>query len=156
MGETTPGSALPAAADGHGGPAGDPPGSGARRGAGEWMAFLLLWPVRHWRGEISLGYAFWLNGLLGNILVFAVVRMAKAAVEGPDPAPWLLVFSAAWAFKLIVVAWQCVGAWRSADRHVDRGGTRFWAIVAKVAVGFIILVTVFVAFFAVPFKTWPS
>ena len=39
-----------------------------------------------------------------------------------------------YALTIIASAWQLVGIWRSASNHFLRGGTRFWAGVAKVMV----------------------
>ena len=131
-------------------------GQPVRRGARGWIVFCAAWPVRHWRGELSLGYAFWLNGFLGNIAVYIVVNLARAGLKGAGAGTWLAVFLAVWAFKLGVLTWQSVGTWRSAGRHVGRGGTRFWAITGKVMVGFAIGVTFFELFFALISRAWPT
>jgi hypothetical protein len=35
---------------------------------------------------------------------------------------------------ITLIVWQCVGIWRSAQKHVSRGGRRGWAIAAQVAI----------------------
>lgn len=74
------------------------------------------WIVAHWRGELSLGDAFWTNGVVLT-LVFGFILWGLNHLP-VDDSVWprgpinvaLLVFFFAMTF------WQVVGVWRSA-RH---------------------------------------
>jgi hypothetical protein len=95
--------------------------------------------VRHWRGEISLGWAYWGVAVVGNVLAFLAilgVNLLFTADKGFDPGPifWLQVTT--WAIVLVVLVWQVVGTWRSATNHAARRtaaslGTG-WATAAKI------------------------
>lgn len=105
-------------------------GAAAPRPAGNFL-------LRHWRGELSLGVAYWIV----NLLVFGAMLLlvqAVAALVGDDTSPGetLVVMIFFWAAVILVVTWQIVGLWRSASRHERRrksqNKTRFWAVMAKV------------------------
>ncbi len=97
------------------------------------------WVVAHWQGELSLGDAFWTNGVILN-LVIAAVDWGLDRLSGDYPTwPWIVVIAPFATFVLIVPIWQVVGIWRSArhfrgrqlhdGRHVGRW---LWAVVACV------------------------
>lgn len=92
--------------------------------------------VRHWRGDLSLGLSYWVNGVLGTWFVALLgTIVGSGAVLDVTPltltaALSLFLFAAA----IVVSVWQFVGIWRSASNHVSRGGTGAWATVAKVMV----------------------
>ena len=95
-----------------------------------------LWIVRHWRGELSLPVAYWVNSLL---VVFLVTVLLGAAVRGLEASGAALqAVSAAALFFLITTLvlwlWGAVGTWRSATYHEERGGSGSWAITAQVLV----------------------
>jgi hypothetical protein len=95
-----------------------------------------FWAMRHWRGELSLPVAYWVNSVL---VVFLVTVLAGAAVRGIENsgAPLQLVAAAALLFlvaTLLLWAWGAVGTWRSATCHEDHGGSGGWAIAAQVMV----------------------
>jgi hypothetical protein len=93
--------------------------------------------VRHWRGELSLGVSYWING----VLLTTAAGFAEGLLGSADItlAPRLLTaFSAAISVFLIIASvWQLVGIWRSAGRtivmHVSRGETAFWARLSQIA-----------------------
>jgi hypothetical protein len=88
--------------------------------------------VRHWRGQLSLGVSYWVDGLLATFVV-GIVAAVVGSIQTDlrtQSALMLLVF----AFAVIASIWQSVGVWRSASNHFARGGTLFWAGVAKVMV----------------------
>ena len=81
---------------------------------------------RHWRGQLSLPVAFWVNYIVVSGIFFASGNML--ALTGADDRvgiPFLMVW-------LPIIIWQCVGTWRSAG---SRGS--FWGIAVKgcVAIG---------------------
>jgi hypothetical protein len=102
--------------------------SDSASGGGRWAR---SWIGRHWRGELGLAEAYWLNGILCNVAVFGVVWLAReAGVDGPD---WPGVFRlAVWVFFVAAEAWFAVGVWRAAGRYA---GPRFWAYAARLVVG---------------------
>jgi hypothetical protein len=92
--------------------------------------------ARHWRGDLSLPIAYWVNGVLGTIAIVALMTAAGATDVVKTLGPH---GSGAWILGVLCFAyagtiWQCVGIWRSADRHVVRRGSAVWASVAKVMV----------------------
>src|SRR5262249_10361794 len=86
--------------------------------------------VRHWRGDLSLPVSYWLNGLLTNLFVVALILLfgvlIKKAGNSGLIAFLMIIFL---VVVLALITWQCGGTWRSASR---RGG--FWAGAAKLAI----------------------
>ncbi|HYW59674.1 MAG TPA: GYF domain-containing protein [Xanthobacteraceae bacterium] len=90
---------------------------------------------RHWRGDFSLGFSYWVNGPVVTIAITIVVLLVAARAEANlGSAVWLIGLSAMILTLPFVTVWQFVGIWRSASRHTGRGGRRGWAIAAKIAV----------------------
>ncbi len=92
--------------------------------------------VRHWRGELSLGVSYWINGgILAGIAPMAVILMLEPLTKqsGSLRAISAVILSVL-AFSVIAWFWSIVGIWRSANHHVDRGGKSGWATTAKVMV----------------------
>jgi S1-C subfamily serine protease len=95
------------------------------RPAGSWG--------RHWRGELTLGAAYWGNGVLLAVVIGLVTGLfAKLVAVGTNSVA-LGVFLAIlfWTFFIPLFIWQVVGIWRSANRHTSRGGTWLAAALAK-------------------------
>lgn len=90
--------------------------------------------LRHWRGELSLGVSYWVNGLLGTFLVFLIASVLNAAQEQASLKLIAVLALIVYAGGIVVSVWQFVGVWRSASNHVSRGGKRVWAALAKLAV----------------------
>jgi TPR repeat protein len=91
--------------------------------------------VRHWRGDVSLGISYWVNGVLGSFLLVLLVEIVVSVMEDAIPlafSPALVIF--VYALTIVVSVWQFVGIWRSASNHVSRGGRGAWATVVKVIV----------------------
>ena len=90
--------------------------------------------VRHWRGDLSLGVSYWANGFLGTFLVLLAASMV-GALESEASLKLVAVLSLfVYATAIVGSVWQLVGVWRSASKHVLRGGSSVWAGLAKVAV----------------------
>jgi hypothetical protein len=88
--------------------------------------------IRHWRGQLSLGVSYWVNGFLASFVV-AIVAGSVAAAKA-DLRTYSALLLAVFALAIIASVWQGVGVWRSASNHFSRGGTHFWAGTAKVMV----------------------
>jgi hypothetical protein len=98
---------------------------------------------RHWRGALSLGQSYWVNGALIAILCritwIAGITAIRIGLPGGGPGqalPALILL----AILVAVYVWQVVGIWRSAGHHVARGGKKFWAIVARIFCGLGVIV----------------
>jgi hypothetical protein len=85
---------------------------------------------RHWRGQLSLPIAFWVNYIVISV-VFFVTGNILALNEADDRVgiPFLMIW-------LPIIIWQCVGTWRSAHR------SGFWGIAVKGCVAIGILETI--------------
>ncbi|RDI60161.1 hypothetical protein [Microvirga subterranea] len=93
--------------------------------------------ARHWRGEFPLWVSYWIFGFLANVaaLVFAAgVSAALSSSQGYNPINVLGTLVLVWTGICLILVWQLVGIWRSANRHVERGRWRLWAGLAKLAV----------------------
>ncbi len=98
--------------------------------------------VRHWRGQLSLGWSFWGIAVLGNIVALITIlalNLIFSTDTGYDPAPifWLNVLT--WLVVTLIAIWQVVGTWRSATHHAERRAAlnqgAFWSRAAKVSLG---------------------
>jgi hypothetical protein len=92
--------------------------------------------ARHWRGELSLPVSYWLNGVLGGIVIGAAIAAFATVItlqNNAQPLLWLIAIGAIWLCVLLFTTWQAVGVWRSATRY-KRGGRRFWGAAAKTMV----------------------
>jgi hypothetical protein len=89
--------------------------------------------MRHWRGELSLPVSYWLNGILGGV-VLAVVLFAIRFMTHRDgearPLVWFLSLAMVWLLNALMVLWQTVGVWRSATRYQQQQ-KYFWGGLAK-------------------------
>ena len=90
---------------------------------------------RHYNGDYSLGRSYWVNNTL--VAWFAPLL-------GLLLLPWLSEnFASRYAsmgvvlittFGVVAWFWAVAGTWASASKHVQRGGTGFWANAAKVMI----------------------
>jgi hypothetical protein len=89
--------------------------------------------ARHWHGELSLPKSYWLNGLLGGVIVGAGTAGLAVAVNSrgdAQPLVWLAMLIAIWLSVLLFTMWQSVGLWRSATNY-RTSGKSFWGGAAK-------------------------
>jgi len=89
--------------------------------------------VRHWRGELSLGVSYWVNGLLGAFVVLLTANFVERQNTISLPL-WAALALVVYAIAIVASVWQFVGVWRSASNHVSRGGKKAWATLAEVVV----------------------
>ena len=86
---------------------------------------------RHWRGQLSLPVAFWVNYIVIGVVYFAIGKIMESNEVGDSVGiPFMLIL-------LPIIIWQCVGTWRSAG---NRGG--FWGVAVKGCVAIGVLETV--------------
>lgn len=122
--------ALPVRAGYRAEPAPQPPPR-ARRRAQNFIA-------RHWRGELSLPVSYWLISFAANIagaLIVLALTLTFTPREGYEPTIILALLSVTWAILLVLLVWQIVGLWRSAERRAEARfkarRSAFWARAAQ-------------------------
>lgn len=89
--------------------------------------------ARHWRGELSLPVSYWLNGILGGVMVGATTGVLGFAINrqgDAQPILWLFSLTVTWVLAALLTIWQAVGVWRSATGY-RQSGKRFWGGAAK-------------------------
>jgi hypothetical protein len=89
--------------------------------------------ARHWRGELSLPVSYWLNGILGALIVGATVGVLAYTINrqgAAQPTLWLVSLIVTWMSAGLLTIWQAVGVWRSATRY-RQSGKRFWGGAAQ-------------------------
>ncbi len=99
---------------------------------------MLGYVVAHWRGQLSLGKSYWLNGvLIGAVLGLCVGLLSLTPPVMGNP-------TLALAMNMVVIvytAWALVGVWRSAGETLRKGKLsvppepRFLPYLARVMVG---------------------
>ncbi len=96
---------------------------------------------RHWRGEFSLLWSFWINlALLRAAILFAeqFTRPPFTDRSADAVAVAALFFT---VFHLLVYPWQVVGVLRAADRHLKALGATLWAAAAHAGIIASLIVT---------------
>ena len=79
--------------------------------------------VRFWNGDLSLPMSYWGVGVgIGIVIGLLIGIFIGAAGMSED---------AIWGFLIPFQIYTVVGIWRSANKY---DGTKYWAILAKVAV----------------------
>lgn len=91
--------------------------------------------ARHYNGDYSLPRSYWVHVLLlstvGGALLTGLLPVLAPMLSATHLSLLLILGIAA---LLATWVWGIVGTWRSADKHVARGGREFWAGLAKIAV----------------------
>ena len=91
------------------------------------MREYVLW---HWRGEMSLGWSFWINHELLGLVAWLLFSLGAADEESSILAE-LAWFWLPMPFLAAMSVWQVVGTWRSARRTVRERGRWFWPRLAQ-------------------------
>lgn len=96
--------------------------------------------ARHWRGELPLPLAFWVNGTLLYLALKGLAYAAAAALSYSTPLSviWAVVIGIP-VVSIAFQVWSLVGIWRSAERYKAAGGEIIWGVLAQVAVGIIVV-----------------
>jgi hypothetical protein len=98
----------------------------------------------HWHGGFPLARAYWVN----NLLLLLLWTQATAAIVASGLTQELgMRASGLWSLSVFLAGmtlslWSAVGVWRSAERHVFRGGRPLWARVVRVALALELLLLV--------------
>lgn len=92
--------------------------------------------AHHWRGELSLPVSYWIIGFFGNIGAMVVVATIVAASQASPYNPFLIfaVQVGIWGSIGVILTWQVVGVWRSANAYIKAGRPVIWAGLAKLMV----------------------
>lgn len=99
--------------------------------------------VRHWRGELSLTISYWVNGALATLAAYAVVyALAYLVFQMHTDYSLAIYWIGVWLAIFLILLWQTVGIWRSADNSRAKYGKRSYAGFAKVMVTLGVLSTV--------------
>ena len=86
--------------------------------------------LRHWRGELSLPVSYWVMSLAATVVVFVLGAIAGALNMAAAPEPVAFAMLAFLTLASVIVIWQMVGVWRSAENYRARGGPKIWAQLA--------------------------
>jgi hypothetical protein len=92
---------------------------------------------RHWEGDFSLVFSYWVISFLSNLAVLIISRLIESYVDFIETFnPFIIWFStlSLIAFIIPVSVWSIVGTWRSADKYSVNSSNKsnFWGSVAKV------------------------
>ena len=102
------------------------------RAAGAIIGYL----GRHWRGEFSLPYSYWVNFILPLFPLKDLLRFAyyvRGYGLAPSETGGHFLFGAAVLAALLFALWSLTGLWRSAGRSIrDGGGASAYAARAAV------------------------
>jgi len=94
-----------------------------------------FYAVRHWRGDLPLPVSYWVNGILISAVVYIAAALLSRAADFPSaPRFWSVLAILLWVTAGVGAVWQVVGVWRSAGRHVSKGGSGRWSRAARAAV----------------------
>lgn len=88
--------------------------------------------VRHWRGDLSLPVAYWINGSLIGVLMVMVAALLTELLEAVSLQKASIGAILLYLLIIVVTVWSLVGIWRSTLQHPSRGGSRGWATTAQV------------------------
>ena len=96
--------------------------------------------IRHWKGELTLGLSYWINGFFFTILAVMAGAVIENTVDITQSPRLFSAGFAVWAIFLGVLAiWQMVGIWHSAGRTIKErkvlGKGAPWATLARIATG---------------------
>jgi hypothetical protein len=94
---------------------------------------LIKYIKRHWRGNLSLAQAFWVN----LVVLFLALGLLERFLFPPYVENEIAVTTAVLVYfvvvKLIIYPWQVVGVLRSCDLRIKSDTGRLWATAAQVA-----------------------
>src|SRR5690554_2398390 len=91
---------------------------------------------KHWRGDYSLGIAYWRIGvgltLCLSLFMWAIDKLIP--VEATTSHFYGVLLVILYLFIALFTVWQLVGIWRAAKYHTSNGGRQSWATAAQIMV----------------------
>lgn len=87
--------------------------------------------VRHWRGQLTLPVAYWVNNWGVTVVCWGLIFAANQLLADVSLRMLSATVLALSAVLLIVACWSTIGVWRSAGNHTARGGARVWSAAAQ-------------------------
>lgn len=92
---------------------------------------------RHWRGEMTLPVAYWINNGLLMLLLGGATGFLMAWISAWGRGLQVASFGVLVSLVVLIIAsiWGPVGAWRSATHYLEEGGSALWGGLAKLVVG---------------------
>ncbi|MFZ2267516.1 MAG: hypothetical protein WAV95_08030 [Azonexus sp.] len=92
--------------------------------------------LRHWRGELPLAHAYWINGslIVGGSTVILSKLLNSTATDQLSLRQIAMLSIGFLLFSMLAWLWSSVGIWRSARQNQARGGSAGWAVVAQAMV----------------------
>ncbi|MCH6565553.1 MAG: hypothetical protein IH811_06720 [Proteobacteria bacterium] len=112
---------------------------------------MLKYLRQHWRGNLSLTRAFWVNLVLLFILLGILERFLFPPYIENESAVTTAVIVYFIVVKLIVYPWQVVGVLRTCDLRIKSDTGRSWATAAQIALVVSLAVTLLATI-----ETWQS
>lgn len=99
--------------------------------------------AKHWRGELSLSVAFWVNNWVLMLPLGIVLGLLSVWIQGWGQGLQAAAITSlvGWVLLLALSIWAPVGAWRSATTYRDEGGSPLLAAGAKLVLGLGLLYT---------------
>jgi len=99
---------------------------------------------QHWRGELPLSIAFWLNGGVITGIGTAMLGGFVSILNHSDQSLRMLSFLNLSALVLLGISWiwACVGIWRSAEKQAIQDGSAKWknAAQASIILGILLMI----------------
>lgn len=91
--------------------------------------------LRHWRGELPLPVAYWVNVVLLSVVFFALLALVpRTELMADFPKTASTSMAAVWLLLVVASAWQFIGVWRAARNYIDQGNSRAWGNIARIIV----------------------
>jgi len=100
------------------------------------------WFARHWRGELPLASAFWINTVLVGALVphlFERLVQAKEAAGSTSLRAIAALTLVSVGVMVLVQVWAATGTLRAARAHRAGGGHPAWSLLAGLAAGCVLV-----------------
>lgn len=103
--------------------------------------------LRHWRGELPLPVAFWINFVAINLLLLALRPLVEQLLvswsldDDPRLMARLALLHVGFVYALIY-PWQLVGVWRSAGRRIAQRRQHLWPVAGRVILVLSLVATV--------------
>tara|TARA_R110001583_G_C5647215_1_gene408372 strand:- start:801 stop:2540 length:1740 start_codon:yes stop_codon:yes gene_type:complete len=94
------------------------------------------WFKLHWQGLLPLDLSYWVNVFaIGIALLFITPPLFQYLADSEASSTLIgLIIIAFYAVITGIFVWQLTGLYRSADKHISRGGSTGWAMMAKLMV----------------------